>query len=252
MLRLFNTVFFRNRVHLIAIALCLMSLTARVENVQLRDGLNEYAGTRDNTIYGDNPDHTGGGIEFIYSGATLSSQRRTLIKFDLAPIPPGSRILSVELRLVVDRAGRLSSENDLFTLHRLERDWGEGVADTFDPGGLGVPAEEGDATWNNAMHTIEPWTHPGGDFTVAASASTAVGADQGDVVIFSSHQMTDNVQAWLDNPPTNYGWILIGPEQGQQNARRFYSRDYQTIDLRPILAINYDPPNVAPHWLIYS
>ena len=65
------------------------------------------------------------------------------------------------------------------------------------------------------------WTNAGGDFVAAANAATSVGGLG--KYEWSSDQMNADVQAWLGDAATNFGWILIGNESKVKTANRFDS-----------------------------
>ena len=82
-----------------------------------------------------------------------------------------------------------------------------------------VTAED-DATWIHRFYdgSSKPpppnpnhWTTPGGDFNPTASASRSVGAN-GSYTWGSTAQLAADVQSWLDNPASNFGWLVKGPE----------------------------------------
>jgi hypothetical protein len=50
--------------------------------------------------------------------------------------------------------------------------------------------------------------------------------------------MVEDVQGWLDTPSSNFGWILIGPEDSQ-SAKRFDSRENANMQSRPMLTVQY-------------
>lgn len=51
--------------------------------------------------------------------------------------------------------------------------------------------------------------------------------------------MTTDVQQWLDDPATNYGWLIQGEEDGAATARRFDSRENEAATRRPVLVVYY-------------
>jgi hypothetical protein len=176
----------------------------------------------------------GSGVKF-FAGRTLKTfDRRAVMEFDIAgAVPAGATIDSVALRLNMDRAREAAFEfNDL---HVLTTEWTEGPSDAPGQEGAGAPSEAGDVTW---LHTTYPavfWTNPGGDFSAVVSASTLVG-DNG-TYTWSTIQMAADVQAWLDDPSSNHGWILIGNEDSTDaTAYRFGSREGSNP---PTLEINY-------------
>ena len=63
------------------------------------------------------------------------------------------------------------------------------------------------------------------------------------LVVSNSHaQMVADVQGWLDNPTTNYGWILAGDESGATSAKRFATREITIPEFRPrLIVFSTDP-----------
>jgi hypothetical protein len=226
------------------------------DEIVLEEGLNGYGGTSDTSIYKDRSSNSNGGHENIFSGASLSSARRALIRFDLGQvIPSGSTILSVALRLNMEGSGP-NSATETYSLNRLALGWGEGTVDSGDPGGLGAAAQQGDATWDQNRFLLSDWLSPGGDFLAIASAQTAVPkfdplVAENNLVTIASPGLAQDVRSWLDDPETNHGWILIGAESSSRSARRFTSSE-GVQGLRPRLAIGYTPPQTrAAIWNLY-
>ena len=59
--------------------------------------------------------------------------------------------------------------------------------------------------------------------------------------------MVADVQAWVNNPSTNFGWLLQGDET-QTSSKFFASRESANLALRPLLTITYTaaPVNLPP------
>jgi hypothetical protein len=124
-----------------------------------------------------------------------------------------------------------------FDLHRVTSNWGQGMSNADGQEGGGAPSTTNDATW---IHTFYPgsfWTTAGGDFSATVSASASVGGN-GAYTWGSTAQMVADVQGWLNNPATNYGWLLKGPE-GVRSAKRFNSREHTNAATRPALVIQF-------------
>jgi hypothetical protein len=51
--------------------------------------------------------------------------------------------------------------------------------------------------------------------------------------------MADDVQAWLDTPATNFGWVLVGNEAATGTVRQFDSHDNAIPANRPRLTVFY-------------
>jgi len=194
--------------------------------------------SRDNTLYNDVDEVLSNGSgEWFFAGRTSDGRvRRGLILFDVAnALPPGTPITAVQLKLFMSRT---SVGSKPIALHRLTRDWGEGRSDAPEQEGNGTEARTGDATWEHAVYETVPWDTPGGDYVPEPSAEIAVG-DVG-WYTWESDQMAADVQGWVDDPATNFGWILIGFENTKSTTKRFNAREQKNEVRRPILTVVYD------------
>ena len=193
--------------------------------------------SQDNTIYddGDGTLSNGSGNHFFAGRIVNNSNRRALLAFkELSAIPSGATIESVKLHV---RMNREESPATNVSLLRLNSDWGEGTSDAAGPEGMGTAAETGDATWIHTFFDEAFWNTPGGDFSEVASAQLMIN-DPGSYTFGSTNAMVNDVQDWLDNPETNFGWILIANEN-VVSARRFSSRENGNIENRPTLEVEY-------------
>jgi hypothetical protein len=201
--------------------------------------------SKDTTLYetaAGNVSNGAGQVFFAGRTSTFNNTlRRGLIAFDVAgAIPAGSTIDSVILRLHLVRTPPLPTQTVL-SLHRVTADWGEGTSDPeFEEGG-GVPATPGDATWLHRFFSNVLWTTPGGDFVATVSAGSTV-LDVGPYAWGPTAQMRADVQAWLDTPSGNFGWMLRGVEGTIESARGFDTRQGITLGDRPVLEITFTPP----------
>ena len=203
--------------------------------------------SKDNTLYED-PNGTlsnGAGGHFFAGRTNGGSIRRGVIAFDIeGSIPEGSTTTSVKLTLHMSRT---LAGWQAVGLHRLESDWGEGSSNAGGNEGSGASAQPGDATWIHTTFDSALWNAQGGDFSATATASATVGGI-GDYTWGSNAQMVADVQAWLDDPSTNFGWLLKGNEDMQPTAKRFDSRQNGTAGNRPELLVEYNtalsPPAV--------
>lgn len=178
-------------------------------------------------------------------GAATTSIRRGLIAFDIAgSVPAGATITGVALSM---REGMGNNGNRAIALHRTTAEWGEGAS--FFSGGTGAAAADGDATWFYRSYNVStpalrlPWGAPGGDFSPTASASTIVTAGAADQLFTWSSAanplLIADVQQWLADPSTNFGWTILGDETAGQTAKRFRSGESSTP---PSLTIEYVIP----------
>jgi hypothetical protein len=182
----------------------------------------------------------------LFAGQTGSfGIRRALMRFDVAAaVPAGSTIQSATLDVYVEKSGPVSMATDVFALHRLVSDWGEGAS--LCVVGDGVPAEPGDATWSYSFYDSVSWATPGGDFSPTVSVSITM-PTLGPATFPSTSATVADVQSWLDTPATNYGWILRGNESGARRARRILSSEEQDeVNSGPMLRIGFTPPVLTP------
>ena len=196
--------------------------------------------SKDNTLYQDDSGavSNGAGGFFFAGNNNRRLARRALIAFDVAGnIPAGSTITTVSLTLNVSRT---QAGGEPVELHRLLADWGEGASVGAGNQGGGGAAAPGDATWIHRFSGGETWAAPGGDFSPTVSANITVGV--GGAHTWSSAQMVADVQGWLNDPSSNFGWLLSGPEAGPQTAKRFDSKEASNPANRPALTIEFTPP----------
>jgi hypothetical protein len=237
--------FRRLRVRALALVLALGGGDATAAEVVLSP-------SQDNTVYTGNGFETrsDGQGDYLWLSVTAGGvNRRTLIKFDTSGIPPGAVVTAVTFSLYESRA----RDAHTVTLHRLLRSWGEGASNGGGQG-EGAPAAPGDATWLHAFFPAVFWAQPGGDHVAAPSATATVGFP-GEFYRWGPNAgLRDDVQAWVDSPASNHGWILIGQEGGLQNAKRFESRNNSVAANRPQLRVVYELQDQGdvplPAWLL--
>ncbi len=188
-----------------------------------------------------------GSGQYLFAGRTAqssdASRRRALVSFDIAgSIPAGSTITSVSVTLNMSRTAGGSSG---VALHRVFADWGEGASNASGEEGTGAGAAPGDATWLHTFFDTDTWVTPGGDFEPTFSERIIV-AGLGSYTWPSTALLIADVQAWLDQPTDNFGWIVIGSELATLTAKRFDSREHPDPSRRPVLTIQFTPPAMDP------
>jgi hypothetical protein len=200
--------------------------------------------SKDNTLYEFDPkegDHSNGaGFHFFAGENGMGEVRRGVLAFDLAGIiPVGSTIIAVSLTMNMSMtpAGAETVE-----LHKLLADWGEGTSHAPMGEGDGAPATSNDATWRHRFFDTIFWATQGGDFSATVSASQSVGGTG--QYTWSSTQMVADVQSWVDNPASNFGWLVLGDETAIATAKRFDTRESASP---PVLTIQFiRAPRVIP------
>ena len=204
---------------------------------------------RDNTIFSESGVRSNGSGPYLFAGNTglgLGFTRRALITFDVSAIPAGARIQSATLTLNLSRASLGAGGPVDVSLHRLLADWGEAGSNSGGTeaggGGAGAPAQSGDATWASNFFGISAWSTNGGDFAALASATRVVGlGPPARPYQWAAPGMAADVQSWIDDGATNFGWLIRGDESGSATARRFIASEFtEDPALRPVLEVSYD------------
>jgi hypothetical protein len=227
----------------VATTLLAATLACIGPNLAIADVINIQP-IKDNTLYQYDPaegDVSNALGQHFFAGETgMGELRRGVLAFDIAGnVPAGSTILGVTLSLNMSRTA--SGTSRIVELHRLLADWGEGTSIAPGEEGDGAPATTNDATWRHRLFDTMFWTTEGGDFSVAVSASQSVGPVG--VYTWSSPQMRADVQSWLDDPASNFGWLVLGDESEIATAKRFDTRESASP---PVLTIQYRLPGPRP------
>ena len=201
--------------------------------VVLQNGLNGYTNTKDAYINtystSDQSRNYGKSTTCTIYG---SASRRALLQFDLCDIPLGSIIDSAELRLVFSYLA-YGDSSESCSVFRLTHDWVEGTNSSGSKEGPG-------ATWND-YDRGNPWDTPGGDYDVTRLDS--VGYSDLRRGWPASFDVKDTVEDWVSNDSDNYGF-LIKPSPASFEGR-FYSREWGTMNQRPLLAVVYHSPETC-------
>ena len=199
---------------------------------------------KDNTlIESSSGSFSNGAGPFLFSGR-IGTQgdfglRRAILRFDLSEaIPQHESILDGTLNLTVTRAQ--SNTPYTYTLHRMVKNWGEGTSTSS--GGQGSTSSPEDATWIHAFYPEEMWDTPGGDFVETPSAQIEIGTE-GEYVVENQDGLVEDLKFWHEHPELNFGWILIGNEDGIAFAvKQFGSRENTNPDARPLLEVVHEDP----------
>jgi len=196
------------------------------------------------------PDNNFGRLPHIPAGALANNPgevARALFRFDVAAaVPAGAVITAVSLRVQVSKEA-IGGTADTAGLHRLLVDWAEGTKTALT---LGSAATPGDSNWIWREMPNTQWGAPGGqagvDFTAAASSSV-VWDGVGAYTFPSSPALVADVQAWMDNPAANHGWLVKSAAETGRTAKRIVSRESPVASQRPQLTIEFTlPPAAAP------
>lgn len=176
--------------------------------------------------------------------------KRGLIEFNVAQaLPPGAVVTAVQLQLTVGQvagsgggSGGGSGSAETISLFDESQAWGQPTnvagATSFGGTGHGGTPKTGDATWNYAFYNATPWTTAGGDWT-SSLTDIADASVTGTLTSFdwSSPAMVTDVQNWLNNPASNFGWIIKNAnETTATDFRAFWSAQGAAANNNPAIA----------------
>ena len=149
-----------------------------------------------------------------------------LLKWNLTSIPAGSTLQSATLSLNVT-----GTSADTYEIYELKRNW-----------------TELQATWNKAT-TGTNWQSAGaqgsldrGSTVLGTVTATATGIRN---VVLNAAGLAV-VQGWVNNPATNFGFILQDYANTTKDDLVFSSKESTVAANRPQLQVVYNPPSLAP------
>jgi len=227
--------------------------------------------SKDNSIFLTEPLASNGTGQGVFCGRTNARggiTHRGLVQFEpVEVVPIGSKVVSATLSMHLVQGAPLSGPRPV-TIFRLTAAWGEG--DSEGSGGSGAEPVAPDATWLHTMYPDSFWTTPGppaptgpppspppssrpprgGYFVPAPLDVQQVDSSDGPVQWGPTLGLIAAVQMWVDDPATNFGFLLMGDESLPGTARQFASSEYfPEIELRPRLTIEYTTaPGCTADW----
>ncbi|WP_148314192.1 DNRLRE domain-containing protein [Sorangium cellulosum] len=168
----------------------------------------------------DHRDDSYGGSPILsaeaWTWSSVPGIRRSFFEFDLSSIPAGTQIRAARLTLHANTNVSISGHSTLSGpnngyLWRVMSPW-----------------EESDVTWNHQPHVDFDSSTP-----IPISASTS--SDQTYVL-----NVTDLVQSMVDDPATNYGFMLQLAEEQYYRALVFWSSEASDASVRPRLDVELE------------
>ena len=219
---------------LVGLCVLLADPEGRADSVTLRP-------VADTSIFESNPENNLGGSAALPVGTiNRGLKSRLLLRFDLAgAVPPGATIVDATLVVKVVNAGGVHSN---FRFHRLLVNWGEGVK----TGTTGAAAGPSEATWNERSGSLSTWSAPGAaapaDYVAVPSFTLPLrGLGQYTLSLGPETGMVSDIQSWLANPASNYGWIVLSDQEATpQTSKRLASRE--DAEGSPTLLITFSKP----------
>jgi len=215
---------------------------ARAESITLTP-------SADTSIFEKAPLNNFGALQSVVAGNTASlDPARALVKFGIdAALPAGARITRASFELTVIKESLLV-EAATFEMYRLQVDWGEGNKGAGLITGLGSTATAGESSWTARFQPNDLWSMPGGGAGADYANTRSAAADlttEGTLIFESSAELMGDAQHWLDDPASNFGWLIKDQfESTSQTARRFGSREHPTEQPRLLLEFT-SPPRIS-------
>src|SRR5215472_16226054 len=153
------------------------------------------------------------GISNLFVGTTGVTGgpeiRRSLLRFDLSnSVPQGAQINSVTLQIDVIKEAANGAVGNVVDARRLLRDW-----------------NEDEVTWDSPS-AGQSWQAPGADGfqDSAALPSSAIFVTDPSFYVFPSQAgLVADVQAWVDDPASNFGWLLASENESTPKTARVVS-----------------------------
>ncbi len=183
----------------------------------LQQGRDGYAGYEDTDIYAYDP-----ATNYCSAGSIrvgLKQYYAAMVKFDLAPIPSNAVVRSASLEVY---SVGWSGKDLTFGAYRVLR--------SMDPC---------QATWDQAANGNN-WGAPGANNTTTdRAAEYESSATTNGLFQWSTFDVTDLVQDWLDGLQANNGIVLRGPLPPTVDIFYFASAQHSNSQLRPRLVVNY-------------
>ncbi len=187
--------------------------------VSFQDGqlpTSAYSGTRDTMLEGSAPTTKNGSDTSL--SVEAATKRLSLLSWDLSGmVPPGAAVESVSLALEVS-----DKSPEVFNLYAAKRAWHEDQA-TWKVFASGSNWQSGGAAGANDRGSTVL-----GSFSAPATGAATITLNAAGVAV---------VQAWVDEPASNHGFIVDGP--GTSNRLEFRASEYGTKSQRPKLTVTW-------------
>lgn len=216
------------------LCLCFLGDSIFADQIILQNGHNGYTGCTDTYIkiegdgtelypfyyYSNNYD-TSITVETSNDDDCGGTYTRALYKFDLSSLSVSSDSIT-KVTFSSYFIGGFQGVQKTY-LYRMIKGWKSDETTWLTP-------KKGDGMWNPLKDTLGQ----GGTFTEEDYAETACAAPE----TWEEYDITEITKFFIDNPDSNYGFIVISDKEINNIQRLYYSSDYPTdTSLRPKLTI---------------
>jgi hypothetical protein len=193
-------------------------------SIELQNGVlptSAYTGTKDTFISEANPTTNYGSntsIEIDGDDPPSSGQDLTgLLRWDLSVVPNGTIVTAASISLNIT-----NGSSNSYSFYQMLRDW-----------------DENQASWNQAQSAVN-WGSPGANDASDRSSTILANipsASTGAITINLNAEGVSVINAWLDNPSSNFGLIL--GNTNSTDGLDFSSSEEANSSLRPRLSLSY-------------
>jgi hypothetical protein len=175
-----------------------------------------------------------GGSPATFAVGSYGIIARSLIRWDISSIPPGSTILSAQMSLYSYQ----NYTGGIITIdaHRVLKPWIEG---TLDARNRRIDAPDS-SCWTEYGNGAT-WDVEGADGLNDRDAAIISSATNEDIGWYS-WDITEAVQKWVDGEWANNGLLLKSDNENSDNLKMFAPSEYQDETFRPSLIIEYMQP----------
>jgi len=182
---------------------------------------------QDSTIF-DGEDETAKGLGSNVVGMTENGARRALVQFDLSKVPLDAELKNVVLKIDIQH----SKGEPAVKLFRVTSPWSAGTAEGENTMNGSMATNE-DTTWKYSTFSTMPWKEVGGDFDPEVLSTEESG------YFSSTKELQIVVQDMIEGNIPNYGFVLVGPEEGEVAFQTLGSME-GTGSEKPKLVLEYD------------
>jgi len=194
-----------------------------LQTARLQQAENGYAGAADTYITAYEPEMSHGTEDRLL--LAYDTRRKSLLRFDLSPVPGGVLIKSAQL-----------------TVHLLET---RGLGISVGAYEMLRPWSDIEATWGDAGQG-QPWNDPGIGEGSDRSSTAEYTVDNVRLEGPYQFNLKSLVERWLAAPQDNRGLLLIGSGSYSSYSYPLASAEYSDTNKRPVLEIKFMYPRPTP------
>ena len=181
----------------------------------------------DSYMNSDKPDENKGDRTEMFVKSKTGEIKRSIVRFDLSVLPPGSTITSCNLNLYLNDGPNTSRTYGAYRINNHETEWTE----------TGV-------TWNK-FNSGSSWGTSGGDYSSSTTANLAI--NNGEKNKYVNWNVTTDCNALAQR-----AWLIKDNNEGTNTEVKFKTKEEPGFDEDPYLEITYSTPAVTTNHLVIN